>query len=199
MAVKLSEGAEAVIYAVRIFGKNLVVKERRRKAYREEALYLSIRSSRTKKEAKLLLLARSSGAAVPAVVAYGKYSIYMQKLEGTLLRDMLKEAGLGLFELAGRQLAVLHRAGIAHGDFTPANLLVSNGTVFVIDFGLASLSKDAEEFALDVLLMKRSISSEQYASFIAGYSDFERSDDVLRRLNEIELRGRYQKRTVANV
>ncbi|MEM3781333.1 MAG: KEOPS complex kinase/ATPase Bud32 [Candidatus Micrarchaeaceae archaeon] len=199
MAIKLSEGAEAVIYSVRILGTDLVVKERKRKAYREEVLDTFIRASRTKREAKLMLLARSLGAAVPAVVARGKYSIYMQMLEGTPLRDMLKEAWPVLFRLAGKQLAALHRAGIAHGDFTPANLLVHNGAIFTIDFGLASLSKDAEEFALDVLLMKRSISREQYASFIEGYSEFERSSEVLRKLKEVELRGRYQKRTIANV
>jgi hypothetical protein len=39
---------------------------------------------------------------------------------------------------AGRGLAVLHAAGVVHGDVKPANLLVRDGVAKVADFGLAT-------------------------------------------------------------
>ncbi|MGC8676249.1 MAG: KEOPS complex kinase/ATPase Bud32 [Candidatus Micrarchaeia archaeon] len=198
MKTKLvNEGAEAKIYEMRLFGKNVLVKVRRPKAYRVAALDRVIRLSRTKKEARAMLLARKNGANVPAVLAYGKYAIYMEKAEGALLRDFLNAAQQSALENAGKELGKLHKSGISHGDFTPANILVRGSETTIIDFGLATIASSTEEMALDVLLMKRSLSKSQFASFVSGYSQFAGSAAVLSKLAEIEKRGRYQSRTLA--
>ena len=197
----VNEGAEAKIYETRVFGKSILVKVRQPKAYRVKELDTSIRVSRTRKEAHAMLLAKSKGAKVPAVLAYGKYEIYMEKAEGILLRDILSNADKHVFEQAGRELGKLHNAGIAHGDFTPANILVKgskNSKIIIIDFGLSTFTSSEEEQALDVLLMKRSIGKDQFSRFLAGYSSYAKSGIVLSKLAEIEKRGRYQSRTLSS-
>ncbi len=193
-----SEGAEAKIYQTRIFGKTLLLKARERKAYRIEQLDVKLRSTRTKKEARIMQIAYRQGANVPKVVAYGAFEIYMEKLDGMLLRDM-KNAKQSIFVKCGEELAKLHKAGVVHGDFTPANIIVSKEKVFVIDFGLAEQAPSLEERAIDVLLFKRSVTPKQFEAFLMGYKKFEKSGEVIERLKEIEKRGRYQERTIANV
>jgi len=100
-------------------------------------------------------------------------------------------------EKAGEQLALLHNAGITHGDFTPANLISNGREIYLIDFGLAEPTSSSEERALDVLLMKRQMSRERYSDFARAYSKAAKSSgETLRRLAEIEERGRYQIRTL---
>ena len=198
---KIGEGAEAKIYLTSIFGNIVLVKVRFRKKYRERALDESLRRSRTKQEAHAMIIARRAGVSVPVVIAFDKFSIYMQRLEGRLLREVLSDTNANLpyavFVELGRELAKMHNANIAHGDFTPANIILNNNShAFIIDFGLSEITSSIEAKALDLLLMKRSITSEQYSAFLQGYATYSKSKEVLARLNEIEKRGRYQTRTL---
>jgi len=198
---KIGEGAEAKIYLTSIFGNIVLVKVRFRKKYRERALDESLRRSRTKQEAHAMIIARRAGVRVPVVVAFDKFSIYMQRLEGRLLREVLSDTNANLpyavFVELGHELAKMHNANIAHGDFTPANIILNgNSHAFIIDFGLSEITSSIEAKALDLLLMKRSITSEQYSAFLQGYAAYSKSKEVLARLNEIEKRGRYQTRTL---
>lgn len=195
MLKKISEGAEAIIYSVSLYGGDLLIKHRAPKRYRIREIDDSIRLGRTKKEAKMTVKAHENGASVPRVVAVGGSVIYMERIKGRLLKDtkMTKEHA----KLAGKQLAILHDSGITHGDFTPANIIVQAKKVFVIDFGLAEPTTGSEERALDLLLMKRQISESLYASFESAYSKSASSSrETLQRLREIEERGRYQTRTL---
>ncbi len=193
----LNEGAESRIYAAKIFGYAVVVKERQAKAYRIPALDQEIRRARTKCEARILARLGKAGVPVPALIAVGTFDIYMERINGTLLKDV-KNPDAKTFTQAGRVLAAMHRADVAHGDFTPANLMVTEGRVVVIDFGLSEVTNSMEEKALDLLLMKRSITKTQYATFISYYSKaYVDSAKALKRLESIERRGRYQTRTLA--
>ncbi len=194
----LSEGAEAKIYSATIFNVRMVIKKRYAKPYRVAPLDLMLRRTRTKKEARIMSAAKNAGVNVPSIYAVGKDEIYMEFIEGRLMRDVvLDKAALAK---AGIELAKLHKIGIAHGDFTPANIMLSNGKVWVIDFGLAEPNAGIEEKAIDLLLMKRSLPKDFYQAFVTTYaSAYTDSGTVIRRLEEIEKRGRYQVRTVANV
>ena len=192
----IGEGAEARIYSEWVFGKELLVKERHAKKYRIPQLDLSIRRWRTRNEARIMSALYEAGIRVPRIIALGEFTVYMEKLEGRLMKDSKPVRGTAL--QCGRMLAQMHNIGIVHGDFTPANIIVCNGSVHAIDFGLSGFSKDSEERALDMLLMKRSLARDMYAAFEMAYSKFSKDQkEVLKRLAEIELRGRYQSRTIA--
>ena len=59
------------------------------------------------------------------------------------------------------------------------------------------MTNSLEDKALDLLLMKRSSSAGQFLAFVDGYKRLGKDAPwVLRRLKEIEKRGRYQTRTL---
>ncbi len=192
----VGEGAEAQIYSELVFGKELLVKERHAKKYRIPQLDLSIRRWRTRNEARIMSALYEAGIRVPRIVALGEFTIYMEKLEGRLMKDF--KSGRRTALQCGKTLAKMHNIGIVHGDFTPANIIVCNGNVHVIDFGLSGFSRDSEERALDMLLMKRALTRDMYVAFERAYSRSSKDQKaVLKRLAEMELRGRYQSRTIA--
>jgi Kae1-associated kinase Bud32 len=89
----------------------------------------------------------------------------------------------------------MHKLGIVHGDFTPANILVNGDEIKIIDFGLSQFSTNIEEKAMDVLLMKRALSKEEFKAFLEGYElEKNEKEKILRKVKEIESRARYVER-----
>ncbi len=205
---KINEGAESIIYNENFLGINAVMKDRIVKSYREKNLDEFLRYWRTKKEAKIISIA-SQIINAPKVLFLEKYKILMQKIDGKNLNELLKkrdktrnnqiDLNLILNEI-GKSLAILHNNNIIHGDFTPANLIVNNNKVFVIDFGLSEISHLIEDKAIDLLLMKRAIDREKYDVFLNSYEkNAKESLLVIKRLEKIEKRGRYKERTLINI
>ncbi len=194
---ELARGAEAVLFADHLLDQPVVVKERGPKAYRVRPLDVRIRRARTRMEASLLARAKSAGVRVPVVLDLTEFGITMTKAPGKLLKDTSNRLihHRALLE-AGSFLSKLHAAHIIHGDYTPANLVVSEeGLVTVIDFGLGSQSGDTEEKAVDVLLMHRALTPEDFQVFWEAYSkDNAESDRITNKISEIEKRARYQQR-----
>ncbi len=192
----VNEGAEAKIFLTNVFGERMLIKHRFEKRYKIKEIDTEFREMRTKKEAKIMGMLKGIGVNSPEIFAAGRYSIYMGIIKGKLLKD--SKVPPSFYRKMGLQLAIMHNNDIVHGDFTPANIIVSNGKVVVIDFGLADVTKSIEDKAIDLLLMKRSISKKTYANFLKAYA--EKSKDskmIVNRLADIEKRGRYQIRTLA--
>ena len=199
---KISEGAESYIYSGKFLGIEGILKRRIVKKYRLKEIDEGLRSQRTRSEARILCLASELGISSPRVFLVDKYDIYMTRIDGIMLSDLLdsgeKRKMNGLFETIGSYCALLHNSNIAHGDYTPANIMVKGNAAYVIDFGLSEITNSIEQKALDLLLMKRSITAKQNALFISSYKKACKEDKhILQRLNEIEKRGRYNTRTLA--
>jgi Kae1-associated kinase Bud32 len=202
MAMKrIAEGAEANIYRTAILGLDAAVKHRIKKGYRTSELDESLRTRRTRTEAKVMALLHGK-INIPELLLLGRDTIYMQYIEGrrlSLFDEGDPRLGRHLHD-AGSSLGIMHNENVSHGDYTPANLIINNNAVCVIDFGLADMTNSIEDKALDLLLMKRSVSGSLYKSFLDGYRKTSHDKEkIIRKLAEIELRGRYQVRTLETI
>ncbi len=192
----ISEGAEAKVYSIRFMGAEVAAKIRYRKKYRVEELDLDLREGRTKREARCMEKADRSGVPVPRLVACGKFALFFEIVDGEVLKD-IGSLPNWVPEEIGRTLALLHDAGVVHGDFTTANLMIKEKRLYVIDFGLSEITESTEGRAIDLLLIKRSIGKRDYSRLEKSYiKTAHGGKEVVLRLNEIEKRGRYQIRTV---
>lgn len=196
---RLSEGAEAIIYKTDFLGMPALIKRRISKDYREKKLDENIRTTRTKKEAKILSVLSDKEIYVPSLLMITKFDIYLSVIKGKRLStfyDQKKEMKK-TFARIGESLATIHNSGISHGDYTPANIIVENEKVGIIDFGLADITHSIEDKAMDIILMKRSINPSHYSKFISAYK--QKSTDpkpILKRVEDIEKRGRYIERSL---
>ncbi|MFH0737558.1 MAG: KEOPS complex kinase/ATPase Bud32 [Candidatus Micrarchaeota archaeon] len=188
-------GAEAVLSKKILLGRQCVVKERLPKGYRATELDRRLRMERTRGEARLLHKAKLAGVDCPTVYEVDDFRITMGFIGGS--RPAMDE---GDAEGAGRMLAKLHKDDIIHGDFTPANLILSDKRLYVIDFGLGFISKDIEDKAVDVFTMLRALGdgrgkgkSRERAeeAFLSGYDSYEKAPSVLKRVKDVEKRVRY--------
>jgi len=206
--VLIASGAEANLYRGRFLGYDVVVKHRVSKPYRDVKLDLVIRRDRTLTEAKIMLLAMSLGVRVPTVLYVDSENsiIVMEYVEGVLLRDYIGLVDEGVrrayLELLGVYVGKLHKNDITHGDLTTSNVIVSsNGSLYIIDFGLSKISNDVEDKAVDIHLLMRSFESIHYnmskellTYFLRGYRSVlspNEVNDILNTVKEIRLRGRY--------
>lgn len=202
---EIGEGAEAKVYEGELLGIRIVVKDRIRKRYRIPEIDSELRQKRTKIEARLLYTASANGLNVPNVLLVDGSRLFIRKIDGKNLHEAINGSMQIVPERLNRAIydsgvccGALHNLDIAHGDYTPANMMVDrNGTLWIIDFGLAETTRSVEEKALDLLLMKRAVPSKLFGSFLKGYrKSCTSSVEIINRLAEIERRGRYQTRTL---
>ncbi len=179
-------GAEAVLRISRFVGKRVVIKERIKKNYREMQLDIALRIKRTKQEARLLHKAKIAGVPCPVVLAINDFAITMTYINGKRPKDEQT-----IYRDAGTHLALLHTAGIIHGDYTPANLLINHGKLVVIDFGLGFFSNDIEDKGIDVLTMLKTLNEKCKVTFLNGYKRYEKYAEVMKRIEQIKSRVRY--------
>jgi serine/threonine protein kinase/tetratricopeptide (TPR) repeat protein len=116
----------------------------------------AVRRARLLREARAI--ARLSHPNVVSVYDAGTFGdrvyIAMEFVEGETVDAWLRSRPRGwreildVFAAAGRGLAAAHAAGIIHRDFKPQNLMIGrDGSVRVMDFGLARLAEEPTEAA----------------------------------------------------
>lgn len=107
----------------------------------------SVRVERFRQEARLAAITHPNIAHVYRPVEdEGRYFFVMEFVHGTTLRQLLNEGGLEVrkaVDIAAQVaagLAAAHARGVVHRDIKPENIMVcEDGTVKVLDFGLAKL------------------------------------------------------------
>lgn len=210
----MKKGAEANLYLepfTRVLHRagegKVVVKHRISKRYRVQEIDRQLRESRTVLESKLFADAKRAGVPTPIVYEVDRAGmrIVMEFVEGKQVKLVLDKLRRGarrkLCELIGRHVARLHRAGMVHGDLTTSNMILTReGMVYFVDFGLGEYNPSLEARGVDLHLLKRALQSihfritdEAYRAVLSGYQrEFcEGAGDVIKRVEEIERRGRY--------
>lgn len=203
----LYRGAEADIFLGAWSGRPAVYKVRKRMEYRLEALDRMLRTQRTVHEAGMMAAAREAGVETPYVYFLNprRATIVMEHVAGARMKDVIpgrrSETAAALFRGLGGSIAKLHGAGIMHGDLTTANVIIRRGNLVFIDFGLSVHTTRLEDRAVDLRLIKETITGahapvarEATDALVEGYRGVageEETRGVLRQLREIERRGRY--------
>lgn len=200
----LEKGAEANIYPGGWMGRDVLLKERVSKSYRIEKIDHRLRKRRTKGEAKLLHLAKTCGVTTPLIYDIDKENktITMEYIPGKPVKDVFNESEISQIKIickkVGEKVARLHNCGIIHGDLTSSNLLLKDGEIVFIDFGLGKISDLVEDKGTDLLVFKKALTGIHYdiaedcfQSILEGYQDADDYQEILEKIGEIEVRRRY--------
>jgi len=200
----VQRGAEAVLLLKKHEGQKVLVKDRIRKGYRIPELDKRVRSQRTKREAKLLGMARRVGVNTPRILDLKESSIVMEWVKGKRVKDCLnempKKERLGAYRLMGETIGRLHEGGVIHGDLTTSNMIIKDRELFLIDFGLGKNSKKIEDQAVDLYVLYEAVRSthfvwleEAWTNVLKAYKQkYSNAQQVLERVKKIEVRRRYK-------
>ena len=204
----LRKGAEAILYFDELEGKKVLVKERIKKSYRIEQIDLKLRKERTREEIKLLTEARKYSVLTPKIfnVDYKNFKIIMEFIEGERLKEFFSKADEETikkisFEI-GKLVGKLHSAGIIHGDLTTSNMILKDGQIYFIDFGLGFFSRRIEDQGVDLNLLFEALKATHFKilnicweNIVKGYKqEYKYAEQVLKKVEEIEARARYVER-----
>ncbi|KAM4692283.1 EKC/KEOPS complex subunit TP53RK [Rhinophrynus dorsalis] len=209
----MKQGAEARVYQGRFLGKATVVKERFPKAYRHPTLDEKLTHRRTAQEVRSILRCRKAGISAPVVyfVDYISNCIYLEDIEQSItVRDYIlsaqqnvKDVGklYHLAEKIGQILARMHDEDVIHGDLTTSNMLLrfpfEELSLVLIDFGLSFISALPEDKGVDLYVLEKAFLSthpnteDVFKALLKSYTaTSKKSDPVIKKLDEVRLRGR---------
>ena len=189
--MEIGRGAEAVITLV----GDTVKKSRPAKSYRQPELDRRIRTERTLREARITSEARRLGVLTPIISDVTRFELKMERIEGEKLKDIISPE---LSRMVGETVGRLHRGGIIHGDLTTSNMILVEGDICLIYFGLSFIERSTEAQGVDVHVYFQTLESthdrpeELIEAFKAGYLEvYPPGEAVLKRVKEIKARGRY--------
>ena len=204
----IRRGAEADLYLGNWHGREVIVKKRIQKSYRNLRLDHRLRVVRTVREAENLHEAKKASVPTPIVYLVDKENatIVMEYVRGARIKEILgslnREKRESVCTRIGRMIGQLHSISLIHGDLTTSNMILPDDEkIFLIDFGLSFHSQDQEDKGVDLHLLKRALNSthheyasESMRSVIQGYEKIvgtEATSKVLKKVKEIQYRGRY--------
>ena len=204
MAMKLlKKGAEGDIFLTSWNKQKAILKARKKKDYRNPTLDKRIRKQRTIRECEIISEVKSFGIRTPLIYNMDtkNCTILMQYIVGTLVNDLSESKLIKSCIEIGKIVGIMHKNGIMHGDLTTSNFIVSNGKMFVLDFGLANKTTKPEDHAVDLRLLKEILNSahakimnKAWSNFLKGYKSavgLSRFSKITNLVKVIESRGRY--------
>lgn len=202
----ISQGAEAKIYLT----DSKIIKYRVKKDYRIQEIDEQLRTSRTRREAKILDKLHKFGFVPKVIECDDKEKLVIEYIEGPKLRDVLdeiylknKSSALEICKEIGKKIRIMHDAHIIHGDLTTSNIMLNEkeknteNSVYFIDFGLSFISQKTEDKAVDLHLLKQALESKHYKiwkecfdAVLYAYMKEDGKKEVISRLEQVEARGR---------
>ena len=204
MSMKLlKKGAEGDIFLTTWNKKKAILKDRKKKDYRNSLLDQRIRKQRTIRECEIISEVKSFGVSTPLIYNMDtkNCTIIMQYIVGTVVNDLSELKLIKSCSEIGKIVGVMHKNGIMHGDLTTSNFIVSKGKIFVLDFGLANKTNKPEDHAVDLRLLKEILNSahakimnKAWSNFLKGYKSAVGSayfSKITNLVKVIESRGRY--------
>jgi len=200
------QGAEAKICVSKYMDFDVVEKRRLNKSYRISQIDNRLISSRTREEAKLMIEARNKGVAVPIIydVDLKNGIITMEYLKGKRIKDIFNNLDdkerKNLCIRIGKSIARFHNNDIIHGDITTSNMILYEGRVYFIDFGLGEKNNEVESKGVDLHVLMEAIESthSKYSDYfkyvLEGYKKELKADanQVINKIEDIVRRGRYR-------
>ena len=199
----IRRGAEGDIFFTTWNGQKAILKSRKKKDYRNSSLDYRLRKQRTIRESQIMSEVKEFGIHAPLIhfVDIINCDIIMQKIDGVLVRDLPNSKLVNACKKIGRLVGTMHKNGIAHGDLTTSNFIISKGNTFIIDFGLANRTLKSDDHAVDLRLFKEILNSahadvfeKAWSNFLSGYKSSvgkERFAKITNKVMIIESRGRY--------
>jgi bifunctional N6-L-threonylcarbamoyladenine synthase / protein kinase Bud32 len=187
--IKVYSGAEATIYKNTVFEKDVFIKQRILKEYRNKILDAKIIKQRNKQEANLLKKLKKININCPFVYYVGPNKIIMQEIKND-------NKHTNFLEQIGEQIAVMHNNNIIHGDLNLINILTFNKQIYFIDFGLGFISGKVEDKATDLLVFKKTLKSSAntkdfWNRVVNGYLKKTNNKEIIEKIKDVEKRGRY--------
>jgi Kae1-associated kinase Bud32 len=197
-------GAEAEIRRGVWKGRKVMVKSRVVKGYRHPGLDSSLRASRTRNEARLMQEARRCGVPTPIIydIDVQEAEMVLEEIEGERVKDALLKVddieADRICQEIGRLVALMHRAGMTHGDLTTSNMILRDGKIWLIDFSLGGRNAEIEDMGVDLHLLKEAFQSahseraHKFDAVLRSYSEnYTEARKVMAKIKDIEGRGRY--------
>jgi TP53 regulating kinase-like protein len=199
----LKKGAEGDIFLISWNKKKAILKNRKKKDYRNSSLDQRIRKQRTIRECEIISEVKSFGVSTPLIYNMDtkNCTIIMQYIVGTLVNDLSESKLIKSCIEIGKIVGLMHKNGIMHGDLTTSNFIISKGKMFVLDFGLANKTMKPEDHAVDLRLLKEILNSahtkimnKAWSNFLKGYKSAVGTayfNKITNLVKVIESRGRY--------
>jgi TP53 regulating kinase-like protein len=199
----LKKGAEGDIFLTTWNKKKAILKNRKKKDYRNSSLDQRIRKQRTIRECEIISEVKSFGVSTPLIYNMDtkNCTIIMQYIVGTLVNDLSESKLIKSCNEIGKIVGLMHKNGIMHGDLTTSNFIVSKGKMFVLDFGLSNKTIKPEDHAVDLRLLKEILNSahtkimnKAWSNFLKGYKSAVGTayfSKITNLVKVIESRGRY--------
>jgi len=124
--------------------------------------------------------------------------IEMSFIEGNILKEVFDNNFEKYSRMIAKNIALMHKNNIIHGDLTTSNMILKNDVLHFIDFGLSFVSNKIEDKAVDLHLLKQALESKHHKVFEKAYEialeeyskQYSEAKDVIQRLEIVEKRGR---------
>jgi Kae1-associated kinase Bud32 len=204
----IKQGAEAKLFLDEKDNQKIIIKDRIKKEYRIDEIDKKVRKLRTAQEYNLLSEARRANVPTPRIFGIDKENnkIIMEYVDGVRIKELFNETDKKKIEQIcfeiGRLVGKIHSAGIIHGDLTTSNMILWDKNIYFIDFGLGFFSRKIEDQGTDLRLLHEALKSTHFKiidicwkKIIEGYKkEYQKSNEVLEKIEEIKKRARYVKR-----